>query len=152
VVRGPSRPVSPVVNPGLSWKVVDHLALNYLSLSEGNGNKAAAALREMLMLYAMHADESRQTQVGGLLAVRTKPVARRLPMAGPIAFGRGLEVTLEIEKMAFHGHSAFAFGAVMAHFLSRHVNVNHFIETVLSFSGKGESMRWEPQCGMRPIL
>ena len=119
VVRGPSRPVSPVVNQGLGWKVIDHLALNYLSLSEGNGTQAAAALREMLTLYAMHADESRQTQVAGLLAVRTKPIARRLPMAGPIAFGRGLEVTLEVEKMAFHGHSSFAFGAVMAQFLSR---------------------------------
>jgi type VI secretion system protein ImpG len=152
VVRGPSRPVSPVVNQGLGWKVIDHLALNYLSLSEGNGDQAAAALREMLMLYAMHADESRQTQVSGLLKVRTKPVARRLPMAGPIAFGRGLEVTLEVEKMAFHGHSAFAFGAIMAQFLNRHVNVNHFVETVLTFSGKGENMRWEPQCGTRPIL
>ena len=152
VVRGPSRPVSPVVNQGLGWKVIDHLALNYLSLSEGNGTQAAAALREMLMLYAMHADESRQTQVAGLLSVRTKPVARRLPMAGPIAFGRGLEVTLEVEKMAFHGHSSFAFGAVMAQFLNRHVNVNHFVETVLTFSGKGENMRWEPQCGTRPIL
>ena len=152
VVRGPSRPVSPVVNQGLGWKVIDHLALNYLSLSEGNGTQAAAALREMLMLYAMHADAARQTQVAGLLTVRTKPVARRLPMAGPIAFGRGLEVTLEVEKMAFHGHSSFAFGAVMAQFLSRHVNVNHFVETVLTFSGKGENMRWEPQCGTRPIL
>ncbi len=152
VVRGPSRPVSPVVNQGLGWKVIDHLALNYLSLSEGNGDQAAAALREMLMLYAMHADESRQTQVSGLLKVRTKPVARRLPMAGPIAFGRGLEVTLEVEKMAFHGHSTFAFGAIMAQFLNRHVNVNHFVETVLTFSGKGENMRWEPQCGTRPIL
>jgi type VI secretion system protein ImpG len=152
VVRGPSRPVSPVVNQGLGWKVIDHLALNYLSLSEGNGDQAAAALREMLMLYAMHADESRQTQVSGLLKVRTKPVARRLPMAGPIAFGRGLEVTLEVEKMAFHGHSTFAFGAIMANFLNRHVNVNHFVETVLTFSGKGENMRWEPQCGTRPIL
>lgn len=152
VVRGPSRPVSPVVNQGLGWKVVDHLALNYLSLSEGNGTQAAASLREMLTLYAMHADESRQTQVTGLLRVRTKPVARRLPMAGPIAFGRGLEVTLEVEKMAFHGHSSFAFGAVMAQFLSRHVNVNHFVETVLTFAGKGENMRWEPQCGTRPIL
>jgi type VI secretion system protein ImpG len=84
--------------------------------------------------------------------VRTKSVTRRLPMAGPIAFGRGLEVTLELEKMAFHGHSAFVFGAVMTHFLSRHVNVNHFIETVLSFAGKGENMRWTPQCGTRPIL
>jgi type VI secretion system protein ImpG len=152
VVRGPSRPVSPVVNQGLGWKVIDHLALNYLSLSEGNGDQAAAALREMLMLYAMHADESRQTQVSGLLKVRTKPVARRLPMPGPIAFGRGLEVTLEVEKMAFHGHSAFAFGAIMAQFLNRHVNVNHFVETVLTFNGKGENMRWEPQCGTRPIL
>ncbi len=152
VVRGPSRPVSPVVSQGLGWKVIDHLALNYLSLSEGNGTQAASALREMLTLYAMHADESRQTQVAGLLTVRTKPVARRLPMAGPIAFGRGLEVTLEVEKMAFHGHSSFAFGALMARFLSRHVNVNHFVETVLTFSGRGENMRWEPQCGTRPIL
>ena len=79
----------PVVNQGLGWKVIDHLALNYLSLSEGNGSQAAAALREMLTLYAMHADdESRLIQVAGLLAVRTKPIARRLPMAGPIAFAR----------------------------------------------------------------
>ncbi len=152
VVRGPSRPVSPVVNQGLGWKVIDHLALNYLSLSEGNGDKVAAALREMLTLYAMHADESRQSQVNGLLTVRTKSITRRLPMAGPIAFGRGLEITLELEKMAFHGHSAFVFAVVMTHFLSRHVNVNHFIETVLSFAGKGENMRWTPQCGTRPIL
>ena len=152
VVRGPSRPVSPVVNHGLGWKVLDHLALNYLSLTDAAGDKGAAALREMLTLYAMHADEARQAQVRGLLSVRSRPVARRLPMPGPIAFGRGLEVTLEVEKMAFHGHSAFVFGAVMAHFLNRHVAVNHFVETVLRFAGKGETMRWEPQCGTRPIL
>ena len=152
VVRGPSRPVSPVVNHGLGWKVLDHLALNYLSLTDAAGDKGAAALREMLTLYAMHADEARQAQVRGLLSVHSRPVARRLPLPGPIAFGRGLEVTLEVEKMAFHGHSAFVFGAVMAHFLSRHVAVNHFVETVLRFAGKGEIMRWEPQCGTRPIL
>lgn len=152
VVRGPSRPVSPVVNHGLGWKVIDHLTLNYLSLSDSGGDKGAAALREMLTLYAMHADEARQAQIRGLLSVRSRPVARRLPLPGPIAFGRGLEVTLELEKMAFHGHSAFAFGAVMAHFLNRHVSVNHFVETVLSYAGKGETMRWEPRCGTRPIL
>jgi type VI secretion system protein ImpG len=84
--------------------------------------------------------------------MRTRPVVRRLPLPGPIAFGRGLEVTLQVEKMAFHGHSAFLFGAVLARFLSRHVNVNHFVETVLSHGGQSEAMRWEPQCGTRPIL
>ncbi|VWX55980.1 Type VI secretion system protein ImpG [Burkholderiales bacterium 8X] len=152
MVRGPSRPVSPVVGQGLGWRVLDHLALNYLSLADSSPEQGAAALREMLMLYAVHADEVRQAQVRGLLHLRSRPVARRLPISGPIAFGRGLEVTLEVDRNAFHGHSAFLFGAVMARFLARHVEVNHFVETVLAIAGKGESMRWRPQCGTRPIL
>jgi type VI secretion system protein ImpG len=152
LVRGPSRPVSPVVSQGLGWRVIDHLALNYLSLSDSAPAQGAAALREMLMLYAVHADEVRRSQVGGLLSVRSKPLVRRLPLAGPVAFGRGLEVTLEVEPGAFHGHSAFLFGAVLARWLARHVEVNHFVETVLTAPGKGEWMRWRPQCGMRPIL
>ncbi len=152
MVRGPSRPVSPVVSQGLGWRVLDHLALNYLSLSDSTPQQGAAALRETLMLYAVHADEMRQGQVRGLLSVKTKPVARRLPMKGPIAFGRGLEVTLEVDKDAFHGHSVFLFGAVLARYLSRHVEVNHFVETVLRVAGKGENMRWRPLCGTRQIL
>lgn len=152
MVRGPSRPVSPVVSQGLGWRVVDHLALNYLSLSDSTPEQGAAALRETLMLYAVHADEMRQGQVRGLLSVKSKPVARRLPLPGPIAFGRGLEVTLEVDKDAFHGHSVFLFGAVMAHYLARHVEVNHFVEAVLRIAGKGEIMRWRPLCGTRQIL
>jgi len=152
MVRGPSRPVSPVVSNGLGWRAIDHLALNYLSLADSNAREGAAALREMLMLYAVHADEVRQSQVRGLLSVSARPVVRRLPLAGPIAFGRGLEVTLEVDRNAFHGHSAFLFGAVMARYLARHVEVNHFVETVLKVAGKGESMRWRPLCGTRPIL
>jgi type VI secretion system protein ImpG len=57
MVRGPSRPVSPFVSQGLGWRVVDHLALNYLSLADSNAQQGAAALREMLMLYAVHGDE-----------------------------------------------------------------------------------------------
>ncbi|AVQ82346.1 type VI secretion system baseplate subunit TssF [Variovorax sp. PMC12] len=152
MVRGPSRPVSPVVSQGLGWRVVDHLAINYLSLSDSTPEQGAAALRETLMLYAVHADEMRQGQVRGLLSVKSKPVARRLPLKGPIAFGRGLEVTLEVDKDAFHGHSVFLFGAVLARFLARHVEVNHFVETVLRIAGKGETMRWRPLCGTRQIL
>jgi type VI secretion system protein ImpG len=152
MVRGPSRPVSPVVGQGLGWRVLDHLALNYLSLADSSPQLGAAALRVMLALYAMHADELRQAQVRGLLQVSAKPVARRLPLPGPIAFGRGLEITLEVDPAAFHGHSAFLFGAVMARYLARHVEVNHFVETVLRVTGRGEIMRWRPLCGTRPIL
>ena len=40
----------------------------------------------------------------------------------------------------------------MARYLARHVEVNHFVETVLTASGRGEIMRWRPLCGARPIL
>ncbi|WP_295542484.1 type VI secretion system baseplate subunit TssF [uncultured Pseudacidovorax sp.] len=152
LLRAPSQPVSPVVQDGLGWKVVDHLALNYLSLHDSLPAQGAAALREMLTLYAAHADESRRGQVRGLTAVRTRPVVRRLPLPGPIAFGRGMEVTLEVDPGAFHGHSVFLFGAVMARWLARHAEVNHFVETVLRVPGQGEVMRWRPLCGTRPIL
>jgi type VI secretion system protein ImpG len=152
VVRGPSRPVTPVVSAGLGWRVIDHLALNYLTLSGTSPSQGAASLQEMLLLYAMHGDESRQTQVRGLVSVNVKPLVRRLPMPGPIAFGRGIEATLEVDELAFHGHSAFLFGSVMSQFLARHVGINHFVETVLRVAGKGERMRWRPRCGTRQIL
>jgi len=151
-VRGPSRPISPVPDDGLGWRVIDHLALNYLNLADASATEGAAALREMLALYATHGGAARLALVQGLRSVSSRAVTRRLPLGGPIAFGRGLEVTLEIEPQAFHGHSAFLFGAVLAQFLSRHVEINHFVETVLSAPGRGEIMRWRPLCGNRPIL
>lgn len=152
ILRGPSRPYSPVVSAGLGWRVVDHLALNCLSLADSSAQEGAAALREMLLLHAGQVDDARAAQVQGLLSVQSRAVARRLPLPGPIAFGRGLEVTLTIDPGAFHGHSAFVFGAVLAEFLARHVEVNHFVETVLQSQGGAEIMRWRPRCGTRPIL
>lgn len=152
VVRGPSRPCSPVVSNGLGWQALDHLALNYLSISDADPQQGAAALREILGLHARQSDETRMTQVRGLRSVLSRAVTRRLPGGGPIAFGRGLEVNLQIDPGAFAGQGVQLFGAVMARFLRRHVEVNHFVETMLTNLRGEELMRWRPLCGTRPIL
>lgn len=152
VVRGPSSPYSPVVSHGLGWQALDHLALNYLSLSDADPRQGANALREMLALYAGRGDRTRQVLVQALQSVTSRAVSRRLPAPGPIAFGRGLEVTLQVDPSAFAGQSALLFGAVMAQYLQRHVEVNHFVETVLKNTRGDELMRWRPLCGSRPIL
>jgi len=77
---------------------------------------------------------------------------RRLPLNGPLAYGRGLEIALEIDELAFEGASAFLFGAVMEQFFARHVSMNCFTETLLRSHARGEIMRWVPRCGERPIL
>ena len=73
-------------------------------------------------------------------------------MPGPLCFGRGLQVVLEMDEMFFEGGSAFLLGSVLEHFLARHVSINSFTETVLRTVARGEIMHWPARCGLRPIL
>jgi type VI secretion system protein ImpG len=152
-LRGPSRPSSPLREGGRAWLAVSHLSLNYLSLMDSGEREAAAVLREMLGLYASGSDRAGMgKQIEGVRSLRVRPEVRRLPMPGPIACGRGLEITLEVDDMAFQGGSAFLFGAVMERFFARHVSINSFTETVLRSGARGEIMRWAPRCGERAVL
>lgn len=152
VVRGPTRPYSALREGSVAWRFVNHLSLNYLTLAEDDGEANAAALRRMVELYALLGDAAIVRQVEGLRSVSARPLVRRLPAPGPIAFGRGLEVTLDVDELAFQGASAFLFGAVLERFLARHVSINSFTETVLRSGSRGEIMRWVPRCGRRAIL
>jgi type VI secretion system protein ImpG len=153
-VRGPSRPALPLFGVDSSWQLIDHLSLNYLSIADASPEQAAAHMKETLQLYSKITDESRLSQINGLKAVHTKPIHRRLPMRGPIAFGRGLEITAEVDELAFHGGSVFLFGLMLSEWFKRHATTNTFVETVLRSHNRSkvERMRWRPSVGHRTIL
>lgn len=149
-LAGPSRPRASHAHDNKAWRLISQLSLNYLSLSEqGQG---AAALRELLRLYGDDHDAALQLQIEGLLEVSSKPCTRRLPMPGPIVFGRGLEITLEFDENAFRGTGVFLLGAVFERFLARYVSINSFTETVIRTTERGEIMRWKAKPGRRPTL
>jgi type VI secretion system protein ImpG len=154
VVRGPSRPSVPLFGTDSNWQLIDHLSLNYLSIADVDPAQAAAHVKEALLLYGKIMEETRQSQINGLKAVHSKAVTRRLRGKGPIAFGRGTEVTLEVDELAFYGGSVFLFGAVLSEWLKRHASTNGFIETVLRSHNKSkiERMRWRPSMGQRAVL
>ena len=83
-------------------------------------------------------------QIEGLRSVRTEVVVRRLPMGGPIAFGRGVRIDLEIEDLAFQGASPFLLGCVLERYFARHVSMNGFTETRLRSAARGEILRATP--------
>jgi len=151
-IKGPSRPLSPPLDGETPWRFISHLSLNYLSLLDSGGREAAAALRELLQLYGTLGDGSAAPQVEGLQRVAVSPVVRHLPLPGPIAVGRGLEILLELDELAFQGNSAFLFSAVMERFFARHVSMNSFTQTVLRSGARGEIMRWPPRLGTRAVL
>ena len=153
VLRGPSRPRASLAEGDHAWRLVSHLSLNYLSLldPDGDGRKAAAALRELLTLYADPGDAAQRKRIEALFGIDAKPVVRRLPIAGPITFGRGLAVTMEINEEAFGGAGSYLFGSVLEKFLARHVSMNSFTQTSLHSETRGEVARWPARTGTRIV-
>lgn len=153
VLRGPSRPRAGLAEGDYAWRLVSHLSLNYLSLlnPDGDRRKAAAALRELLTLYADAADPAQRKRIDSLVGIDAKPVVRRLPLAGPITFGRGLAIELQVNEEAFGGAGSFLFGSVLEKFLARHVSINSFSQTVLNSESRGEVARWPARTGTRII-
>jgi type VI secretion system protein ImpG len=152
VVSGPSRPYGAIADGAIAWRAISHLSLNYLSLVNSTPQEGATALRELLEIYATTSDISARRQIEGIRSVNVARVVRRLPSRGPIAFGRGLEITLDVDEMAFEGGSAFLLGAVLDRYFARYVSLNSMTETVLRSQNRGEINRWMPSWGTRPTL
>jgi type VI secretion system protein ImpG len=152
VISGPTRPYAPLADGPVSWRAISHLSLNYLSLVQTTPDEGAAALRDLLELYAASADHSARRQIEAIRSVRVERIVRRLRGAGPLAFGRGLEITVHIDELAFEGASAFLLGSVLDRYFARHVSINSFTETVLRSDNRGEINRWGQQWGARPTL
>lgn len=152
VLGRPSPPYSPVAEGVQSWRAISHLSLNYLSMMDVTPTTGAAALRDILELYAPLSDVSAKRQIEAVRSVRVQPIIRRLPGTGVLSFGRGIEIVIEVDELAYEGASVFLFGAVLQQFLARQASINSFVEVVLRSMSRGEIHRWGPAWGKRPIL
>ncbi len=151
-VVGPTAPRPCRTDGDYAWRFISHLGLNYLSLTDTDKIRGAAALREMLRLYVPSATSLASRQLEALLSVETHPIVRRIPGRGPIAVGRGLEINVLIDEGGFGGAGGILLAAVLDKFFAKYVSINAFTETVLRSPERGEVMRWPMQLGSRPIL
>ena len=149
---GPTAPRPCRGDGEYAWRFLSHLGLNYLSLVDTDALHGAAALRELLRLYVPSSSSVAARQLEGLLSVACHPIVRRLPGAGPVAAGRGLELTLTIDEAPFGGAGGIVLASVLDRFLAKYVSINAFTETVLKNPERGEVMRWPMRIGQRPVL
>lgn len=154
VLVGPTVPSESLANQSgdLLWRLVNHMSLNYLSVIDSEDNRGAAALRGLLKLFGNSNESSIQKQIDGVRSIQSSSITRRLPIAGPISFGRGLEIKLNLDESNFQGYGVFLMGAVLSRFFQRFASINSFTETVLLTDKRNEVMRWAPTLGNRKIL
>ena len=134
------------------WRIISHLALNYLSLTdEGGKNGSGAALdslREILKLYDFTDSPTTRQRVAGLVGLRSRKVLRRTHNAAFSGFARGSEVELEFDPEQYAGSGVFLFASVLERFLGLYTTVNSFTQTVAKVRGREEVLKkWAPRAG-----
>lgn len=150
--KGPTPP-RPALAEGFStWRLISQLQMNYLSLMDSENEDGAAALRQLLGLYAGLAEAPIARQIEGVRHCVLEPVHRRVPEPGPIVFARGIGITLTVDEQAFSGSSPWLFGSVLERLFARLVSINSFTEFTLKSQQRGEIGYWAPRMGKRALI
>lgn len=157
-VAGPTLPRESIATDRTAWQMISQLSLNYLSIggADQHGSReeerSAAALSELLSIYARCSGAESDRDDIGILGVKTEPIVSKLPIKGPMVFGRGIKVDLTFDDAKFEGSSFFLLGAVLERFLARYVSLNSFTQTSVNSNERGNVIQWPARHGRRQIL
>ena len=147
----PTATLRPTLRDSRFWRLISHLSLSALSVTDGA--PGAQALKEVLRLYDLHDTAESRAAIDGLTGVATQPGVARVPGARAGAFCRGLDVTLEFDARAWQGSGLYLLAAVLDRFLALHAGVNAFVRTrAVLASRPGAAAAWPARAGTRTLL
>lgn len=134
----------------LTWRWISQLSLNHISLAaEG---KDSEPLRALLLLYADRGDPTFERHGRSVVKVQSNPVIERLQIEGPLCFGRGVEISLEIDETVLSGSSKLLLSAILAQLFMRHVGINSFVRTRTRLNQQQQEVVWPMTPGVRPLI
>jgi type VI secretion system protein ImpG len=147
----PTRPIDPPLGGQALWRLVSHLSLNHLSLTEER--ESLRALHEILGLYCFAESPAHWQQIRGIRGIAQRKIMRRGATPDWKGFARGTEVTLTFDDENYAGSSAFLLASVLSRFFGLHASTNSFTQLVMTrVAREGESNRWPPMAGGRAVL
>ncbi|KAA3653754.1 MAG: type VI secretion system baseplate subunit TssF [Proteobacteria bacterium] len=144
LLRKPTQPLRFDHRHDGQWRLISHLSLNHLSLS----NSGLPAFKEMLALYDLPRSASSRQQIDGIQGISHQHATTWLPGKPFASFVRGLEVRLTIDEARFVGSGLDAFSRCMDRFLGLYVHLNSFIQLIVVSARTGEELiRCAPRTG-----
>lgn len=156
-LRQPTAPVHPPLGAAAYWRLVSHLSLNHLSLT--NDRLGLSALREILRLYDFADRSANRTQaiansemIDGVIGMNVGRAVCRV--GGPADGGvcRGVSVELELDEENYRGVGAYLFGAVLERFFAEYATMNSFTRLTLTTKQQGLVKVWRPRSGGVELL
>jgi len=150
-LTAPTHTLRPPMGRGGLWRLISHLTLNHLSITEAE--QGAGALREMLKLYDFRDSAETRAMIDAIVRVDSRPVTARIPGQGGGALARGVEVSIEFDEKRFAGSGVFLFAGVLERFLALYCSINSFTRLVATLRGReGDLRKWQPRIGEKTLL
>lgn len=132
-LTAPTLPVYPPTGERYQWRVLSHLAPNYLSLLD------AEILRGSLALYDWTDGELNRRRIEAITDVRHRPLTK-LVKGGLM---RGVEITVALDAGRFAGDGDIElFGSMLNRFLGLYASVNLYTKLVIVAQPMGRRIEW----------
>lgn len=116
-LTAPTMPCYPPVEDRFQWRILSHLAPNYLSLLDKDSLKGALAI------YDWTDNELNKRRLNGIVDVSHHKVQR----VEKGCIHRGVHITVTIDSQAFSSEAElYFFGELLAHFFAAYADLNLF--------------------------
>jgi len=129
----PTLPVYPPVNDRFQWRVLSHLAPNFLSLMD------AEVLRGALALYDWTDGELNRRRLAGICQV-TQTLQERVSGGGIV---RGVLIEITLDSHAFAGEGdVHLFGELLHRFFAQYAEMNLYTQLRIVSLPNGQRITW----------
>jgi type VI secretion system protein ImpG len=155
--RVPTPPLRPPLGRGSHWRLLAHLNLNHLSLTDAE--EGCHALQEILSVYDF-ADPKNAPQltainkqvIEGIQSVTSRPVVRRTGCPTASGFARGVAIRVELDRQKYVGVGTYLFASVLERFLALYASINSFTQLEAVTGESEESFQWPPRAAELPLI
>jgi type VI secretion system protein ImpG len=144
-----TAPVRPPLDQGLHWRLLSHLALNYLSLVSTEALRSILELYDFNALYDRQAARENQLRLASIQQVRSKPIDWLL-QGVPIR-GTGVEVDLLEEDFAGEG-DLYLFACILNEVFALYASFNSFTRLTVRGAKQGGVYQWAPRLGSQILV
>jgi type VI secretion system protein ImpG len=152
-ITAPTETLRPPAGPKGYWRLISHLSLNHLSITDAESGEGADALREILKLYDFRDSAETRAVIDSVLTVKNRRVAARAASLGVGGVCRGMEVEVEFDEKGFSGNGLFLLAQVLERFLGLYCSINSFTRMTARVKGRSGVLRkWPPRAGDRTLL
>jgi len=140
----PTPTISPPLGKSLHWRLISHMSLNYVSLTD------AEHFKELLRVYDFQSEHdaqlalAHQRMLDGILSVRSRFGERMI--RGTSVRGSQIEIELHEDHFAGEG-DAYLFATILDRFFALYATLNAYTQLTARFTRSGQEYSFAPRWG-----